>query len=1009
METIFVQIPAFRDEEIIPTVRDLFDKAEHAGNITVGICWQNRLDAGSGDLKTEEFGQNVRVLNKDISESEGVAWAKQHAQSLYQNEDYVLAIDSHSRFAKSWDTTLIDLLEQCPSSKAIISSSPHPYRLHSESLSEEIATFRCPSHFAGNGFLKLVSARFSTVPNPPLLAPFLVPRFMFSKAQFIQDVPADPFMYFSEEEITLSLRAWCAGWDVYHPGQVPIWHLYNANLKLRPLHWKENDNWQQYQQRSLDCYNAYVQNVDQYFSGPRSRFQLHTVRELTSFQHFAGVDLYRQQIFSDAAEGSFSRSLACYREDANKLWHKLPAGKAQPKKTPKKQIDERSGGRLSSSEGSDPVFVDHRSEPNYLTPKIGSNQPVQAIEPLNLGDQVPYFSLDDVNGKTCHVEIYAGQPLLLHVISESASAQYTQNFIQELANYNDRVKAWRKLCAFDRLCIFPGSLQAFEASGYAVLKARWCLDPQAELLKLLQAEKHVERNPGLLTYLLDPNLKLLDIVTSSNVLEHLQIPIQQFLSTPKELEIIAHHPPVMVIPDVINEALIQRLLNYWETGDQFKGAVGAGDKSKVRLSSKRRTDVSVMDKELSTAIDQAFAKNLFPELRKITGYDLKFRERYKLGCYFAEDGGKFNKHRDTGNVSLSFRRYAVSLLLNEGYGGGELVFPEYGNYGYKTKPGSAIVFPTPLLHQVQPVTRGQRFVLITFLFDEEQAAYRSCYRQYHQEIDDTADYRTTVDSHFSNLPTRSIYTRSVKEKWIDKQAFSLRTEEQPIEELKEPRLLDAPMGVMIIENYISQERCRLWRDYADAKLGSDLHVVDIDNSNAGKTSTMTSTGRVTEHIPLDDIKEEVTSEFVRIFASMLSKFYHVRFEWFEAPQMLRYGIGGLYNRHADSDHWVKEEQRWVRSLDRDYSVLLYLNEDFAGGELYFPRLDFRLAPKAGLLVAFPSNYLYEHAAEKTTGGMRYALVSWAVELGSPRIKEKAPYASVFLNKNANNLNTIIDT
>ena len=112
METIFVQIPAFRDEEIIPTVRDLFDKAEHAGNITVGICWQNRLDAGGGDLKTEEFGQNVRVLNKEISESEGVAWAKQHAQSLYQNEDYVLAIDSQYRFTKSCDTTLIDLLEQ---------------------------------------------------------------------------------------------------------------------------------------------------------------------------------------------------------------------------------------------------------------------------------------------------------------------------------------------------------------------------------------------------------------------------------------------------------------------------------------------------------------------------------------------------------------------------------------------------------------------------------------------------------------------------------------------------------------------------------------------------------------------------------------------------------------------------------------------------------------------------------------------------------------------------------
>ena len=34
-----------------------------------------------------------------------------NAQQLYNNEDYVLQIDSHSRFIKNWDTELVNMLD----------------------------------------------------------------------------------------------------------------------------------------------------------------------------------------------------------------------------------------------------------------------------------------------------------------------------------------------------------------------------------------------------------------------------------------------------------------------------------------------------------------------------------------------------------------------------------------------------------------------------------------------------------------------------------------------------------------------------------------------------------------------------------------------------------------------------------------------------------------------------------------------------------------------------------
>ena len=206
-----------------------------------------------------------------------------------------------------------------------------------------------PPHYATNGFLKLVALRFNTVPELPLLAPFLSPRFMFSRAKLIQDVPADPFIYFSEEEITLSMRVWCADWDVYHCPRMPIWHLYNADLTLRPLHWKENHEWQQYQRRSLDCYKAYLNKANHLFSGARSAYKLQTTRDLKSFQQFAGVDLRRKQIFSDAPEASFNHSLRPFCDDVENLWQQTRSRQSGKKAAPRETSPTASGGSSGGS------------------------------------------------------------------------------------------------------------------------------------------------------------------------------------------------------------------------------------------------------------------------------------------------------------------------------------------------------------------------------------------------------------------------------------------------------------------------------------------------------------------------------------------------------------------------------------------------------------------------------------------------------------------------------------
>ena len=114
------------------------------------------------------------------------------------------------------------------------------------------------------------------------------------------------------------------------------------------------------------------------------------------------------------------------------------------------------------------------------------------------------------------------------------------------------------------------------------------------------------------------------------------------------------------------------------------------------------------------------ARRISPELTKAFFYGSFKFDRVLIACYDAERGDYFRRHRDNSTPSTTGRRFALTLNLNsEDYDGGELVFPEYGDYRYKPPTGAAVLFSCSLLHEALPVTRGQRFALLSFLRDPD--------------------------------------------------------------------------------------------------------------------------------------------------------------------------------------------------------------------------------------------------------------------------------------------------
>ena len=123
----------------------------------------------------------------------------------------------------------------------------------------------------------------------------------------------------------------------------------------------------------------------------------------------------------------------------------------------------------------------------------------------------------------------------------------------------------------------------------------------------------------------------------------------------------------------------------------------------------------VLETEVRVQIHDYLTRRLVLEMAKAFRFRVTDAETYRIGCYDAETGGYFRRHRDRGTPRREDRHFALSLNLNTGdYEGGQLRFPEFGQQLYQSPLGGSVVFSCSLLHEALPVTKGRRFALFTF-------------------------------------------------------------------------------------------------------------------------------------------------------------------------------------------------------------------------------------------------------------------------------------------------------
>lgn len=208
-----------------------------------------------------------------------------------------------------------------------------------------------------------------------------------------------------------------------------------------------------------------------------------------------------------------------------------------------------------------------------------------------------------------------------------------------------------------------------------------------------------------------------------------------------------------------------------------------------------------------------------------------------------------------------------------------------------------------------------------------------------------------------------------------------------------------PHGLFMFEDYIDSQLARELTEYADQCEGKPLMMIDETLSTPDNIVKIQDERRITEYVQLGKRRKEFQDMMGQAFIDLAEQCVGVKLDWYEAPDLMRYHQGGHYAVHADSMNWDAETKKWHKVIDRDLSMLIYLNDGYEGGELTFNKFDYIIRPRAAAAVLFPSDHRYLHQAHIVTKGVRYAMVSWASVKGVPKIAAQPPKSAVYVEYN----------
>lgn len=165
------------------------------------------------------------------------------------------------------------------------------------------------------------------------------------------------------------------------------------------------------------------------------------------------------------------------------------------------------------------------------------------------------------------------------------------------------------------------------------------------------------------------------------------------------------------------------------------------------------------------------------------------------------------------------------------------------------------------------------------------------------------------------------------------------------------------------ENFISKENCEY---LIRSAIGSDLW------ENGGTDFWANRVMNYTTLKKYDEVAGQIMLDANIRCSNVIRNNYHVPEIYSDTLQIIRWFPGMEQPPHADD-----MTNTDITGLEhRAFGSIIYLNDDYEGGNTYYPNYDIKITPKSGTLAVHPGDPEHLHGVTKIEGGMRYTIASF---------------------------------
>lgn len=319
---IFIQIASYRDPQLLPTIRECISKSKYPENLVFSISWQHSKEDVWDNLDEFKNDERFKIIDIDYRESKGACWARNVLQQNYTNEKYTLQLDSHHRFIENWDEELINMFEglvlkghKKPLLTSYISSfdpdnDPNgrvtiPWKMNFDRFIPEGAVFFLPAGI--DNYKEL---------NEPIPARFYSAHFAFTLGDFVKEVPHDPEYYFHGEEISIAVRAYTWGYDLFHPHKIIAWHEYTR--KGRTKQWDDDKEWSGRNKNSHLRNRKLFEMDDEKKDIDFGIYDFGNVRTLEDYERYAGLSFKNRSVQRYTLDNNLAPNPPLYGDEFKK-------------------------------------------------------------------------------------------------------------------------------------------------------------------------------------------------------------------------------------------------------------------------------------------------------------------------------------------------------------------------------------------------------------------------------------------------------------------------------------------------------------------------------------------------------------------------------------------------------------------------------------------------------------------------------------------------------------------